>query len=277
LAATPDATTTSVRMHCDGQTAHLRLDATRGPIDKMVDLSAVPLVARSRYVALAIAEVVSVADAESAEPPVPPAPIAPPVIPPPASPPPAPPIAAFAPAPPIEPPRPAPDSWTLSGLADVRSTLGARLTTWGGGARLSRLFSEHGEWAVDARGDRGDKSTSLGAVDVTTASAGLTVGLRDRERALSLRAAVGARVGIGVLAGAPSDAVATRSGSFVAGWAGPCLDLGVEATPASWLVVGLAGEGGVDVIPASGRVNGAGAVELAGAWIGGRLSLGVLF
>jgi hypothetical protein len=133
------------------------------------------------------------------------------------------------------------------------------------------------EWAVDARGESGAVGVSLGSVDVTTGSLGASLGLRRSAGPLVLRGAAGARFGLSRLAGDPSNASATRSGSFLAAWGGPCLDLGVDAVLGSRLVLGLAGEAGADVVPAHGLVNGARDVDLGGAWVGARLSLGVLF
>jgi len=266
LVAAPDVSALAVSVQCDGSRALVRVAATR-PLERNLDLATTPAIARARFLSLAIAELVSVAATQRAAPPPARAPA-----------PPGGPAGPAGPAPPpTEAPRDPPPPWLVEALVHERASLAAGLVAWGGGARLVHVASSGVEWAVDARGESGAVGVSLGSVDVTTGSLGASLGLRRSAGPLVLRGAAGARFGLSRLAGDPSNASATRSGSFLAAWGGPCLDLGVDAVLGSRLVLGLAGEAGADVVPAHGLVNGARDVDLGGAWVGARLSLGVLF
>ena len=276
LVAAPDVSALAVSVQCDGSRALVRVAATR-PLERNLDLATTPAIARARFLSLAIAELVSVAATQRAAPPPSRAPTPPTAPPPPTTSTTPPPASTAAPTPPTEAPRDPPPPWLVEALVHERASLAAGLVAWGGGARLVHVASSGVEWAVDARGESGAVGVSLGSVDVTTGSLGASLGLRRSAGPLVLRGAAGARFGLSRLAGDPSNASATRSGSFLAAWGGPCLDLGVDAVLGSRLVLGLAGEAGADVVPAHGLVNGARDVDLGGAWVGARLSLGVLF
>jgi hypothetical protein len=264
-----DATDTralAVSVRCEGDRAVVHVEARERPFDQRLDLTTIPAVARARFLALAIAELVSVATTET---PPPLARTEPAPAPTPASAPP--------PLPHSDAPSASRSSWALEALIHERSSLAAGLVAWGGGARAVHATPSGVEWAVDARGERGAVSVSLGSVAVTTGSLGASLGLRRTAGPLSFRGAAGARAGLSRLDGEPSNGYLTRSASFLAAWGGPFVDAGVDAALADHFVVGLAGELGADVLPAHGLVNGAREIDVGGAWLGARLSLGVLF
>jgi hypothetical protein len=249
--------------------------ATAVPVERTIDLAATPAVGRARFVALAIAELVSLPPAPALPPPAPPSTPAPPE-PSPNPPSPAPPTQA--PAPPRVAPTEAPDAaWALEGFAHERSALATAFAAWGGGARVRHNLAPHLEWAVDARGDHGALGASLGSVAVTSASLGASFGLRHLVERLTLRGALGLRAGIRALAGKPNDASLARGGSFVAASAGPAIDAGAEIALDASILMGIAGEAGLDLVPARGLVNGLREISIGGAWAGARLSLGVRF
>ena len=267
-----DARTLAVTVRCDGERALLRASAAADgagePLERSLDLASTPAVGRARCMVLAIAELVAQVDArpEASPPAVPPP--SPVVVPPSAR-------DEVVPLPPTPPPPP--PAWTVEGLVHERSSVAAALSAWGGGARVSYALSPQTEWALDARGDSGSIRASLGTVAVTTASLGTAFGLRYAVGVLALRGAAGIRLGATSLAGDPGNTASAHGASFVAVWAGPCLDAGAELSLMSWLVFGLAGEAGLDLAPTRGLVNGASEVSTGGAWLGARASLGVRF
>jgi hypothetical protein len=271
-----DATTLGVTVRCDGERALLRvsaaIDGADAPLERSLDLASTPAVGRARCMVLAIAELVAQIAPRPKVAPLPAVPAPSPVVAPPSVRDEVMPVPSAPPAAP--PPLPA---WTVEGLVHERSSIAVALSAWGGGARVSYALSPQTEWALDARGDHGAIVASLGTVGVTTASLGATFGVRYPLGALLLRGAAGLRLGATSLAGDPSNTASAHGASFVALWAGPCVDAGAELALTSWLVFGLAGEVGVDLAPTRGLVNGASEVSTGGAWLGARASLGVRF
>jgi hypothetical protein len=247
---------------CEGTRARVQTAFAGRAIDRNMDLASTPEAARPRVLAIAVAEGVAVERDE--------APVRAEAAP-----------AALDPAPADALPAPAPPSdaaaaWRMEVLVHERSALASAQSAWGGGVRLAWDASGI-EAAIDARGDRGSASVPLGHVDVSTASLGLSLGLRPRIGNIALRGAATLRGGMRVFAGDPGDTAKTQSGSFVAASVSPGAELGADLRVGSVLVVGVTGEAGLELVPARAIVNGASQASMSGLWVGARASVGALF
>ena len=153
------------------------------------------------------------------------------------------------------------------------------LLTWGLSASAWHWLDEHPLAGVglEVDGSYGEQSVpGLASASATSLSFAPCLLMRSAFGAFVVTAGAGWRVGLARLSAEPaSERRAGQAGWR--GWTGPFLavDLSVPLSRSLFLRAGV--ESGYVLVPAHGRVDSVPVIELAGAWLGGVLSLGARF
>jgi hypothetical protein len=304
LAGPEDTETTQVGVSCEGAKVLLEvIDPISGKsLSRRVDLDVSPPAARSRLLAIAIAELVTASWTElesNPEPQVPPA-----------STPPSPEAraaarhsahdrnaqvaaahaegaaasssASAAPTlPPVRAPAPPRAPYGLTGLVQARSfRSGAGVSSVGFGARLSHRFTPVWGFGLDLLADHGSVTIPLlGSISVDALSSGPFVFAAKGWGWFSVAGGAGFRLGAGRFSGNPT-ANATAKSALVSPWGGPLLEAAMSAEPVHGFVLELGGEVGEAPFPA-GAVSATGGstsvASLEGLWLGAHAGIGVSF
>jgi hypothetical protein len=255
------AEATNVTVSCADASAvrvTARDTATDRALERTVALGAAAPSARSRLLALSIAELVLTLEREREATP-PPTP-----TPPPPSPPPPAPIAA----PPSQKSR-----LQLSAFASGQGLFAGTGFLAGGGLRIAQDFPQHIGWSTDAFAEHGSASSSIGAVAIDVLSVDATLFYSKHWRRIGIRAGAGARGGAVRLDGSPA-AGAAHGGTVWGPWGGPLGRLSAVVTPWRRLVFELAVDGGYVLVPVAGFVDGQRQVAVDGGWVGFSVAVG---
>ncbi len=145
----------------------------------------------------------------------------------------------------------------------------------GGGLRLTHDLPSGLSWSVDAVGQHGTASSSLGTTVADTISFGPAVGFQRRWPLIGLRIGGGFRGGAAHLEGRPGLA-RVQAGSGWGGWGGPMASVSVLFAVGRSLAVELGTEGGYVLFPVAGEVAGNRQLAIAGPWLGFQLGLGII-
>jgi hypothetical protein len=256
LVASADADTLELSIDCQERTVGLAAEDRRTGRRRarFVDLGRTAPEARDRLVALAAAELAAATLAETAPPEAPPPAIADGVVAPPA------PLGV------VRVVAEAGGARFFSRLANTLEVgLALRYEGWGILEPTLLLAAAEGSITRDGR-QASARSLSLSPI----------VGARRRLRSLAsltLRAATGPRLALGQLHGHAALA-GDEAGTFTAPWIGWLAQAGVAAPLGPRFTVELVGRGGYVLSPIGGRVAGARAIAVEGAWIGASLALG---
>jgi hypothetical protein len=274
-----DSGTTHVEVVCTDHVAEIRVldPLTRKSLARTISLEGVAAPARSRLLALAVAELV---DASWVELETNPEPVASPQVP------------AVQPAARVEareavrkrlstPPPPVsqrmPPMWRVSALASLRWMSDNPSILPGAGVDVGVDVYRSLSLDLDLLVEHARTGYALGDVTTDLASVGAALGLRYELARFTLHTGAGLRVGVAHLQGQPSSG-AVASGHDVTGpWAGPLLNCGARYTWPPGLTVELSAEGGYVVLPVRGSVTGASDIAADGALVGARLSAGWAF
>jgi hypothetical protein len=146
---------------------------------------------------------------------------------------------------------------------------------WGGGLGVGWDSPRHIGLTFDLLARHGNVSVDLGAITVDTLSLGAGLSFWQSWSHLRLRMGAGLRGGLVRFAGEPTDPVVTQGATFLGGWLGPALTLGVTLGLGKRVGLEVATEGGYVLVPVTGQVNGMPAAVIAGPFWG--LLLGVAF
>jgi hypothetical protein len=317
LAGPEDTDTTQVGVSCKDSKVVLEvIDPISGKsLSRRVDLEVSPQAARSRLLALAIAELVTASWSEldsNPEPRVPPA-----------STPPSPEARAAArqsahdrnaqvaaaqaqeassasptiplvpslaiaprltPVPAAAAPKPEFAPYRLTGLVEARSFRSeAGVSSLGFGARLSRRFAGVWGFGLDLLADHGSVSiTALGNISVDALSTGPFIFAEKTWGWFSLSGGAGLRLGVGRFSGNPTMNATARS-PLVSPWGGPLVEVAMYAEPIPGFVIELGGEIGEAPFPAgavtaaTGTSASSSIASLEGSWVGAHAGVGVSF
>jgi len=255
---------TRVHAGCDGRHVTLAVDdpVSRKRLERTVELPDASTEVKSRVLALAAVELVTVSWTEL----------------------------VTNPEPAVEPAAPAPPPPVRAGAEEeARQRLSrSRLMLIGtvaAGLEAPLLFGAGGRWSwerfgafgleLEVRVEHGRASFPLGDVLVNRASGGLGIHARLLVGRAALRAIAMLRGGAVQLSGSPRAGSTARAGSGLGPWAS--LSLGgaasIELGPAT-LELGV--EGGIPLAGVVGTVDGADAVRVDRAWLGVHAGIGVV-
>jgi hypothetical protein len=140
----------------------------------------------------------------------------------------------------------------------------------GGGARVGGERATGVGWAVDTRFEYGGVSRSEGHIAVVAGSAGAALFVGTTLSTLSLRMGGGLRVGLARVTGMPYSPNVVRGSSIEGAWGGPMLQPGLSL-PLGPALLQVTSEVGYAVIPIEARIGGARTVGLDRLWFGGTL------
>jgi hypothetical protein len=282
-AAVHNELTTRVELSCEAEVARIQvLDPLTGKtLARNIALGNVAATARSRLLALAVAELVSASWIELETNPTPAAvPVAPAVraedraaarevvrekvvgsTP------------AAAPGPPPE----RQPTWRLTGELGFRWLAVDTDPLVGLGARLVMDPLRTVGLELDLLGEHSGTSYPLGAVAMDSVSLGAIVRLRHDMGRLTLHGGPGARLGFVRVSGAPGSAT-TAVGNTVDGvWGAPLGAVGLDWASSRHLALELAVEAGYVVLPVRGIVEGGRDVRMDGFFTGTTLGAGWTF
>ena len=259
-AAGPDIT--RARAGCDGDLAQLRVDdpLTGKSLERSIDLAALDPKARSRLLALAIAELVSASWTELAiEPPVPP-------------------VNAQASPEAKEVVRKRVEAaglrWPGTRLVAMGSARASPTRpNWGGSLALIFEAGPRFGGEIDAAGFYGVTGTPIGSVVVTELGFGASLFAHAEWTHFGGRVGLGVRGGPVWLTGVPYSPTAVTGGSVSGLWGGPFATAGLSVPLASRFTLELAGELGFVTRPVVGLVSDAAPVSSDGPW--GTVSAGI--
>ncbi len=285
-----DEGTTRVELACEGQSARIEvLDPLTGKtLARKIALARIATAARSRLLALAVAELVSASWIELETNPTPAAePVAPVVRPEDRAavreivreriaPPPSPAVTAPAPLPaPAE--GVAPVRWRLQGELGARWMAVDSSPLLGLGGRITLDPTHTVGLDLDLLGEHATSTVPLGTVALDAVSVGAVVRLRRDWGRLSVHGGPGARVGYARVSGSPVS-TATAVGHEVDGlWGGPLGSVGLDYTMSGGLSLGVGLEAGDVVLPVRGVVEGGRDVRMDGFFAGATLCAGWAF
>ena len=187
-----------------------------------------------------------------------------------AVPPPPDPRAAAAGGTPEEPAPATPRTEVLIGLAVVRRAflVPQGVSAWGATVGADREVGARWLYRVDVEGDAASQSGSYGDASALLASLGGFAGARWGRSDLSAALAVGGRLGLVRLAGAPAAASIVRGDSVLRAWGGPALTARLFSG-AGRLGLSLSAEAGWAAIGAEGLAQRAVVVAARGFWLTG--------
>jgi len=267
---------TLVVVQCREATASLAVDdpITKKTLQRTLDLSSFPANARSRFLAIAIAEFVSTSWTELESNPQPSVPTAGP---------PAPPAArkaarkiirerretAVAPSTPA--PKPRLDAaWVVRGYLEHSPAL------IGGALRTSQDFSLI-DWRLECVALSGQSNeVGLGTILTTVLDAGFGLGFHGRVSPFVIGGGLGVRGGVARLTGEPRTKE-IHAGTFDAPWLGVFGFGRATATLVPHLSLELLVETGYTIVPVGGLVDGQRLVSVDGVWVASALGVGVPF
>jgi hypothetical protein len=151
-----------------------------------------------------------------------------------------------------------------------------RFDSFGVGVGFGWVAREWLDLTLDARGDAGTRSVSLGHINALLGSLAFCPRARRALGNWSLEAGLGVRAGLVHLSGvARSDLTpAPEQRSPTLPWAGPMLELRASFRPARPLLVSALFEAGLVSYRAEARVAGQGEFAVAGPWLGLGLGFG---
>ena len=144
-----------------------------------------------------------------------------------------------------------------------------------GGIRYVGRFGYHLGVDADLLTGGGHVATSIGRVDLASASARVGLLAHREWSKVGVFGSLGLRVGGLHLSGTPKDPTAVRGGSGWGTWLGPSAIIGVEGKPTRRLRLGFIAEVGDAARPVRGLVAGASRVSFSGAWLGAHVTIGV--
>jgi hypothetical protein len=163
-----------------------------------------------------------------------------------------------------------PRRFELESFAFVQSMPKSEFESFGVGVGLGWLVRDWLDIAVDARGNAGTHSVSLGRVNALLGSLAISPRARRAFGNWAIEAGLGFRVGLARLSGVAGSNLspAPEQRSATLPWAGPLLELCVSERPLRPLVVSASFEAGYVSYRAEARVAGQGEFALAGPWLG---------
>jgi hypothetical protein len=158
--------------------------------------------------------------------------------------------------------------WLVAAIAVSRqfsTDLGLR----GIGLSVGRVLSRRLTLGLDALAERGEQQRGLGQVEVRSVSAGPTLSVHGAIERLAFEASVGVRIGVARMAGTPAmDAVVPVVGhAMTAPWGGPLAAVSVSTRPTRHIAVGVGVGVGAVTFAAEGRTGDGSTVALDGAWL----------
>jgi hypothetical protein len=261
---------TRVAVTCDGTAVALRVDdpITNKSLARTIDLAGALPAARSRLLALAIAELVSASWTELELDPDPTAPLIGPH----------PTLAGRdaaltsvharahrAPAPPAR--------LVLDGGGE-KFFAGSPMLA-GAGLRVERDSFDPIGWVVDGEVHHGDQMTAIGRVSTDVLGVGGAIVVHRGFGRWHVHLGGGARGGAVELAGVAATTAAARGERFWAPWLGVLATGSVEVVLAHRFVLGARLETGEVISPVGGTVDGRRIVAIDGAWLEASIGIGV--
>jgi hypothetical protein len=250
---------TRVHVRCDASSARLEVSdpLTRKDVSRVVSLEHVHASARTRVIAIAVAELVSASWFELERSPHAPEGAL---------------EAAEHSA--LQSVRRRALLWRVSlGLGPLlRLSAAARAPAPGGSLQLLAQSPWSPLLLFDLSGFYSTYALELGRVDTLAASFGAAGLLHAQRGAWGAHAGTGLRAGVARLRGRTRDAEQARDGDVSGGWLGPMLVAGGSLDADAWGSLHVLGELGYTLFAVRGAVDGRDAVALDGLWLGVALS-----
>ena len=263
------ASLTRVSVSCSDANAHILVndESTHKSTARVIDLSGVPELARSRALALAAAELIAWSWTELVflDRPQQPAPTTLPAA------------APFAPTVErgVERPlagSPLPVRWAL--MADARLPLGEGQPLWGGGGALSAALGQYLYLGGDVQAHAGSLPLPQGRAQLLAADFRSAVGVEHRAQWLALQADLGGRAGLLRYSARAADTDRYEGRELSGLWAGPSVTAGLRFRTSSLISIALSSELGYALWSPRGTMPGRATLDLAGPWVAFRLGLG---
>jgi hypothetical protein len=145
----------------------------------------------------------------------------------------------------------------------------------GGRVELGARFRSPWDAGVDVDGTFARRRVGLGTVDARALSSAAWFGVRAGGVAWSVTGAVGGRLGLALLTGAPIRTGA-RGHRIVRPWGGPTLAMRTDGA-IGLFALALVVEGGLAVAGAEGLSGGAPVIALASGWAAASANVGIRF
>jgi len=191
-----------------------------------------------------------------------------------------PPTSKAPPAPPasqalLPPPQARVPSLRMLALAAGQVFLGGPLFLWGGGIGLGWDSPHHVGVYVDLLARHGSTSVDLGSISVDTVSLRTALLLWYGWPRVRLRTGVGLAGGLVRLHGQPADSAKAQGDTFVGGWLGPALNLGITVHLGERAALEVSTEAGYVLLPVIGQSNGVAAAAIAGPFWGLHFGVGI--
>jgi hypothetical protein len=162
--------------------------------------------------------------------------------------------------------------FSLSAVGSVQGFFSAG-ALYGGGLRLSFSQRYYLGFAIDFLAQHGNASAALGEIGIDSLSGSALFLLARYWSRIGVRGGVGLRVGAVQFKGTAFDPTTTRSANLWGAWLGPMGQVGLSVLAARRLSIGIDGELGDAVLPVRALSNGKQVAALSGPWLGVQLAL----